>query len=228
MTAKKAVIISTSQATYPNSGDKIGVWAEELMAPYYVFAEAGYDVTIASIKGGEIPVDEASLQGDFKTADVTKFWADDIKMKLLKESVALDSISGKEYDIVFVPGGHGIMFDGPGNKKLAAVLTEAYASGKVIAAVCHGPAGMVDATGSDGKSVFNGKRVTGFCNTEEEAVGKTDKVPFLLEDRMKALGGKYEKKGDWNDFSITDGRLVTGQNPQSSASTARKAVEAAK
>ncbi|KAL0019118.1 hypothetical protein WJX79_001262 [Trebouxia sp. C0005] len=203
MPSKKAVIISTSQATYPNSNDKTGVWAEELVAPYYVFTNAGFDVTVASIKGGQIPVDEASLQGDFKTADVSRFWGDDSKMQLLKESVALASISGKEYDIVFVPGGHGIVFDGPGNKKLASVLTEAYSSGKVVGAVCHGPA-------------------------EEEAVGKTDKVPFLLEDRMKALGGKYEKKGDWSDFCLRDGQLVTGQNPQSSASTAKLCVEASK
>lgn len=228
MGGKKAVIISTSQATYPNSSEKTGVWAEELVAPYYVFKSAGFDVTVASIKGGQIPIDDNSLQGDFKTADVTKFWGDDSKMQLLKESVALESISGKEYDIVFVPGGHGIVFDGPGNKKLASVLTEAYAAGKVVGSVCHGPAGILEATGPDGKSIVSGKKVTGFCNTEEEAVGKTNKVPFLLEDRMKALGGKYEKKGDWADFSLQDGRLITGQNPQSSASAAKLCVEASK
>jgi len=228
MVAKKAIIISTSHDRYPSgSDDQIGVWAEELVAPYYVFTQAGYDVTVASIKGGKIPVDPNSLQGDFKTEDVKKFWADDSKMKLLEESVALESISGKEYDIVFVPGGHGIVFDGPGNKKLASVLSDAYAAGKVVGSVCHGPAGLVDAVAPDGKPLVSGKRVAGFSNTEEEAVGKTKLVPFLLEDRLQELGGNYEKKGDWAEFAIKDGRLVTGQNPQSSAKAAKYCLEAA-
>lgn len=227
MPGKKALIISTSQERYPNSDETTGVWAEELVAPYYVFENAGFDVTVSSIKGGQIPIDDNSMQGDFKTADVKKFWADESKMQLLKESVALASISGKEYDIIFVPGGHGIAFDGPGNKKLASVLTEGYGAGKVIGSVCHGPCGIIEAVGPDGKSIINGKKVTGFCNTEEEEVGKTGKVPFLLEDRMKALGGKYEKKGNWADFSLRDGNLITGQNPQSSASAAQLCVEAA-
>lgn len=228
MVAKKALIISTSQDQYPDDKSmSIGTWAEELVSPYYVFSQAGYDVTIASVKGGKIPVDSASLQGDFKTADVKKFWADDSKMKLLEESVALESVSGKEYDIVFLPGGHGIVFDGPGNKKLANVLSEAYAAGKVVGAVCHGPAGLVDAVGPDGKPLVSNKRVAGFSNTEEEAVGKTKLVPFLLEDRLKELGGKYEKTGDWAEFAIKDGRLVTGQNPTSSTKTAKYCVEVA-
>mmetsp|Transcript_69534 Transcript_69534/g.220133 ORF Transcript_69534/g.220133 Transcript_69534/m.220133 type:complete len:227 (+) Transcript_69534:461-1141(+) len=222
---KSVLIVSTSHEPLGDVADKkTGLWAEELMGPYYVLTEAGFDVTVASVKGGKIPIDAGSLGDNFKTDAVKKFMGDAAKMKLIEESVALSAATA-DYDAIFLPGGHGTCWDFVGNAPLAGLVSKMFGAGKVVGAVCHGPMGLVDVK-VDGKSIVSGKKVTGFTNTEEEAVGLTKVVPFLLEDKLKELGGLYEKSGDWSDFAVRDGNLITGQNPQSSVAAAKLMVEA--
>jgi len=203
-----------------------GAWLAELAEPYYIFKDAGYDVTLSSPKGGPIPIDAASLEGDFLTAEAKRFQQDDEAEQELHHTVALSSITDPaSYDIVFLPGGHGPMIDLAQDQQLGDLLTKAYAAGKVVCAVCHGPAGLVLAKDGD-KPLVAGKKVTGFTNTEEEAVGKTKMVPFLLEDRLKELGGNFERAdADWGVHVVSDGRLVTGQNPGSSTEVAKAALQ---
>jgi putative intracellular protease/amidase len=228
MAGQKVLIVCSNHNKLGDTDQVTGVWAEEVASPYYFFKDAGYDVTIASIKGGEVPIDPDSLHGDFKTPAAEEFVTSNDTQQQLRESVALASVKGTEYAAIFLPGGHGIAFDGPNNPKLAEVLTEAYKAGKVVSAVCHGPCGLVDAKNESGKSIVDGKKVTGFSNSEEEAVGKTKVVPFLLEDKLKELGGKYSKGEDWSSHVEVDGHLVTGQNPQSSEETAKAVVNVLK
>lgn len=220
---KKVLIISTSHSDKGNTGEKTGLWLEELAAPYLIFKEQGYDVTIASIKGGNISLDPNSLQGDFYTEAAKQFAENEETAKLIKESVALESVED-EYDAIYLPGGHGAVWDFPGNKKLASLLTSAYASGKIVSSVCHGPAGLLDPKDGD-KPLVSGKKVAGFSDSEEEAVGGTNIVPFLLEQKLKELGALYTKNSnDWGEYAVVDGRLVTGQNPGSSALVAKHVV----
>lgn len=209
------------------SGESItGLWAEELAAPVLMFAEKGIDFTIASIKGGEIPFDDTSLNAPYQTPDVEKFLLNDEYMKSVLESVALKDVKPEEYDAIFLPGGHGTVVDFNKSTELATLVGTMWDAGKVVAAVCHGPNGLVNAKSSSGESILKGKKVTGFSNTEEVAVGKENVVPFLLEDKLKELGGTYEKVADWNPHAVRDGQLITGQNPQSSTATAKLIVEA--
>jgi putative intracellular protease/amidase len=219
----KVLIISTSHKQLGSTGEDTGLWLGELSGPYYIFANAGFDVTVASPKGGNIPIDAASLADNYKTPSDDKFLADSSAKAAIEQSVALDSIS-EEYDAYFLPGGHGVMWDFPGNQKLAGLISSAFANGKVVSAVCHGPAGLLDATAPNGKPLVSGRKVTGFTNTEEEAVGKTQAVPFLLEDKLKEAGGLYERGDDWAPYAVVDGRLVTGQNPFSSEKVAELVV----
>lgn len=219
--------IATLHDQLGDSGQKTGLWISELAEPYYIFKEAGYDVTIASPQGGAIPIDPASLEGDYYTGEAKRFLEADDEAKLqLQNSVKLESVTEPEaYDAIFLPGGHGPVFDLALNEKLGELLTKAYAAGKVVSAVCHGPAGLVP--GKDGdKPLVSGKKVTGFSNSEERAVGKDKYVPFLLEDKLKELGGKYEAGADWQPHVVTDGRLITGQNPGSSKGVGEAVVKA--
>lgn len=219
--------IATLHDKLGDSGQPTGLWISELAEPYYVFKEAGYDVTIASPKGGAIPIDPASQQGDFYTSEAKRFLeADDEAKQSLHNSVPLDQVTEPEsYDAIFLPGGHGPVYDLAKSQKAGDILTKAYAAGKIVAAVCHGPAGLVLAKDGD-KPLVSGKKVTGFSNSEERAVGKDKYVPFLLEDKLKELGGKYECTGDWQPFVVQDGRLITGQNPASSKELGEKVVKA--
>jgi len=227
MSQKKVVIISTSANALP-SGTATGLWLEELASPYYLFKDAGFDVTVASVKGGEIPVDEASLQGDFLTPTAKKFQSDEAAIKQLKESVALASLE-EQYDAYYLPGGHGAAVDFPDNETLQKLLGAAWDNGKIVSSVCHGPIGLVNVKSpKTGKHIVEGKRVTGFSNTEEEAVGKTKEVPELLEDGLKRAGGDYSKKGDWEPYAIADGKLILGQNPSSSEQVGELVVKALK
>lgn len=222
---KGQVLIVCSNATQM-ADISTGVWLAELAEPYYAFREAGYDVTIASPTGSTITIDAASKEGDFYTAEAKRFDQDDEATQELRKNVALSSIQDPAfYDIYFVPGGHGPMVDLATDKAFGELLSKAYAAGKVVAAVCHGPAGLVLAKDGD-KPLVSGKRVTGFSNHEEEAVGKMEKVPFALETHLKELGGHYEAGPDWQPHVVTDGRLVTGQNPASSEGVATAALAA--
>lgn len=225
----KILIILTSHAVIGDTGKPTGVWFEELTTPYYAFVDAGAQVGIASIEGGKVPIDPGSIgtEGD-NPASVNRFLKDKAAMALIAASKPVAAVNAADYDAVFLPGGHGTMFDLPESRELALLLSDAWARGKVVSAVCHGPAGLVNMVDADGRPVVAGRRVAGFSNTEEDAAGLTKAVPFLLEDRLRALGGIYEKGPDFTPFARRDGNLVTGQNPQSSEEVARLVLDALK
>lgn len=214
------LIVSTSAGKL---GDlTTGSWLEEIAAPYFEFKNAGYNVTIASISGGKVPMDEASLSGDFLTDAAKKFQGDSEAVKALENTVPASEISDiSKYDAIFIPGGHGIAADGPNNPMLQKLLVNFHESGKVISSVCHGPISLTHVKLPSGKWLLEGKKVTGFSNSEETAVDKKKYMPFLIEDRLKEEGGHYSKGDDWTEHVVTDGKLVTGQNPQSSEGVAK-------
>lgn len=221
------LIIVTSAATMGQGGEPTGLWFEELATPYYAFVDEGADVTLASIKGGEAPVDPRSLEPEGGTPEsVNRFKQDEKASAALKNTKPISEVDVSKYDAVFLPGGHGTMWDLPESEALADLLTKAWADEKVVAAVCHGPAGLVNVTDENGDPLVKGRRVTAFTNSEEKAAKLYDKVPFLLEDRLKELGAEFESVGDFQPFAIVDGRLVTGQNPASSAEAAKLTLEA--
>ncbi|MFD1259213.1 type 1 glutamine amidotransferase domain-containing protein [Entomomonas asaccharolytica] len=225
----KVLIIVTSHAMMGNTGEPTGLWLEELTTPYYVLSDAGVQVEIVSIEGGKVPIDPRSMQADGKNpASVERFLKDKAAMQQIESSKKLDSVELDGYSAVFMPGGHGTMWDLPESKQLANLLTEAWQQDIVIAAVCHGPAGLVNVKDTNGKPLVAGRRVSAFTNTEEEGVGLKEKVPFLLETRIKELGANYEKGPDFKPFAVRDGNLITGQNPASSEKVAELIVETIK
>lgn len=218
---KKVLIVSTSA---DKMGDHTtGAWSEEICGPYYVFTDGGCDVTICSIAGGDIPIDAGSLAGDFKTANDTKMI--EAGCGPLKGTKKLADLDATSYDIVFFAGGHGTCVDFP-TDEVGAVVSKAFAAGKVVAAVCHGPNCFVNAKGADGEAFVKGKTITCFTDAEEGAVGLTEKVPFLLQKKLTELGAKVETTDPFGDKAVADGKLVTGQNPQSSVSCAKLALAA--
>lgn len=232
MPNRKVLIVTTSHAELGNTGHRTGVWLEELAAPYYALREAGAEVTVASIKGGEIPFDPRSTgeeQSDVPVPETARrFLADPGAMAAAKDSPSIDEVDAASFDAIFLPGGHGAMWDMPGNATLAQTVGSLFDAGKIVSAVCHGPAGLVSAKRRDGRPVVDGKRVNCFTNAEEEAVGLTDVVPFLLETRLRELGGRFEGASDWQPFAVGDRNLITGQNPMSSELVARNVIEALK
>lgn len=222
---RRILLVLTSHAVKGSTGKPTGVWLEELAAPYYIFLAAGFDVDIASIAGGKVPLDPGSVEGEPPEC-VSRFLADEKAMQAIIASRSLDRISAADYDAVFLPGGHGTMWDLPESQALASLLGDAWTGGKVVAAVCHGPSGLVSAKDADGRPIIAGRNVTGFSNSEEDAVALTDVVPFLLETRLTELGGIYASGPDFQPFALRDGKLVTGQNPASSEKTAELTVEA--
>ena len=221
---KSVLIVCTSADKLETIGT--GCWAEEIAAPYYAFIEAGFSVTVASILGGEVPMDDASLNPPYLTKEAEKFILDDAAMQLVSESKPISSIDFLAYDAIFLPGGHGTCVDFPTSEPLIKGLAAAYSAGKVVSAVCHGPTGLVNVMDENGQPIVKGKKVTGFSDTEEVAVGKDHLVPFMLEARLKELGGVYSKADNWHPYAVIDGNLVTGQNPQSSKATADLVVKA--
>lgn len=215
MGAKRILIVTTSTKAYPDNGDPTGLWLEELAAPYLVWKTAGLEVDIVSVKGGEVPVDPVSLTPNSLTGQAKKYYEDESLMKLIKTTPSVKDVSG-EYDAIYLPGGHGACFDFATDKDLIALVEKFWAEGKVVSAVCHGPCGLVNVKAPNGEPIVKGKRVNGFSNSEEEGVGKTARVPFLLETELIKVGGSYEKGADWSVFVVTDGNLITGQNPMSS------------
>jgi putative intracellular protease/amidase len=213
----KILIVTTSHGQMGETGHKTGSWVEEVAAPYYILKDGGVEVAIASALGGVVPFDPNSLKDDaVKGAPAKRFLRDDAAQRAVRESHKLAGLDRALYDGVFLPGGHGVMWDLPDHADLAALLEEYDFEGKIIAAVCHGPAGFVGARQSDGRALVAGRKVTGFSDAEEKAVGLDHVVPFLLETRLRELGGLYECAAAFEPHAVRDGFLMTGQNPMSS------------
>lgn len=213
----KILMVVTSHSELPN-GHKTGLWLEEYAVPYNEFVKAGFDVITASPKGGEAPIDPRSFE-DEKAAST---YADALKQ--IKNTKPLTEIDPAPFDAIFFPGGHGPMFDLATDARVKDLLRHFVDNGKIYAAVCHGPAAFIGATTASGQPIVAGKRLTAFTNDEEREVQLDKVVPFLLADKLGSEGAKYEEAPKWSDHSVTDGKLVTGQNPQSSASTARAVI----
>jgi putative intracellular protease/amidase len=222
----KVLMILTSHDRLGDTGRPTGFWLEEFAAPYYVLRDAGIEITLASPKGGQPPVDPKSDEPGSETPAMKRFRSDPEAQRALANTVTLSSVSADDYDAVFYPGGHGPLWDLAEDRGSIALIERLAAAGKPVAAVCHGPAVLRDAKGADGAPLVKGKTVTGFSNTEEAAVGLTDVVPFSVEDTLKANGGRYSRGEDWASHAVVDGNLITGQNPASSEATARALVEA--
>ncbi|MFW2036625.1 type 1 glutamine amidotransferase domain-containing protein [Acinetobacter junii] len=216
----KILIVLTSHDQLGNTGKKTGFWLEELAAPYYTFIDSGAEVTLASPQGGQPPLDPKSNLADAQTETTHRFETDPTAMQALAQTHKLSEISVADYDAVFYPGGHGPLWDLAEDPISISLIEQAIQCGKPVAAVCHAPGVLRHVKTSDGKPLVSGKSVTGFTNTEEEAVGLTEIVPFLVEDMLKENGGHYSKVDDWQVHVQVDGLLVTGQNPASSAATA--------
>jgi putative intracellular protease/amidase len=216
----KILMVLTSHDVLGNTGRKTGFWLEEFAAPYFVFRDAGVQLTLASPKGGQPPIDPKSDLPENQTPAMARFKQDKQAQKELSETVKLASVKAEDFDTVFYPGGHGPMWDLAEDPVSIALLESFYNSGKPIALVCHSP-GVLRHVTYNGEPLVKGKRVTGFTNGEEEEVQLTHVVPFLVEDELLRLGAIFEKLKNWAPHSIVDGRLVTGQNPASSTVTAQ-------
>ena len=216
------LMVLTSHDQLGDTGKKTGFWLEEFAAPYYVFKDAGAQITLASPKGGQPPLDPSSDADDAQTDDTRRFKADKAAQQALANTAVLSSVSADGFDAIFYPGGHGPLWDLAEDKDSVALIERFAADDRPVGAVCHAPAVFRHTKGADGKPLVSGKKVTGFTNTEEEGVGLTDVVPFLVEDMLVAKGGEYRKGDDWSSFVVVDGKLVTGQNPASSAEAARQ------
>jgi len=226
MSAGRVLVLATS-ATQLLDGRSTGCWVEEVATPYLLWREKGFTVDVASVAGGAIPWDEASQSGDFFTPEAKAFMANaEAKTAITHTPSAEEVLSAgiDSYDALFLPGGHGICFDGTGDS-VKRVVEAFWAAGKVVSAVCHGPVALTTAKDANGDSIMKGRQVTGFTNAEEVAVGKEKAVPFLLEDRMKELGGDFISGPDWHPHAVASGKLITGQNPASSKRVAELVVE---
>jgi putative intracellular protease/amidase len=216
----KILMVMTSHDQLGNTGRKTGFWLEEFAAPYFVFRDAGVELTLASPKGGQPPIDPKSDLPEEQTPAMTRFKQDPSAQKALANTVRLADMKSGDFDTIFYVGGHGPMWDLVDNADSIALIESFYNSGKPVAAVCHSSAVFHRVT-YQGTVLVKGKRVTGFTNGEEETAKLTQVVPFLVEDELKRIGGLYEKAPDWQSFAITDGRVITGQNPASSTAAAR-------
>lgn len=217
----KILFALTSHDKLGNSGQKTGFWLEEFAAPYYVLADAGAQITLCSPNGGQPPLDPKSDEPGSQTEATHRFRKDAAVQKSLANTVKLSIVSAEDYDAVFYPGGHGPLWDLAEDANSISLIEAIYAAGKPVAAVCHAPAVLRHTKAPDGSSLLKGKSVTGFSNTEEAAVQLTDIVPFLLEDELILRGAKYSKADDWHPYAVTDGNLITGQNPASSELVAK-------
>jgi putative intracellular protease/amidase len=222
------LMILTSHAQLGNTGKPTGIWAEELTTPYYALKDAGFDVVLASPLGGKPPFAAGSAKDaiDDNEGSVKRFLKDSAAMVKFSVTHQAKSINAVDYSAVFLPGGHGTMWDTAEDSATAKLVSDMFNAGKPVAAVCHGPAGLVKALRADGKSILFGKKVNGFTNEEETAAGLMDVVPFHLETRMRDLGGLFENGPMWQPYAVRDGNLITGQNPQSSALVASHVVAA--
>lgn len=216
----KVLMVLTSHDQLGDTGRKTGFWLEELAAPYYAFKDAGAEIVLASPKGGQPPLDPKSNEPVFQTEQTRRFESDAQAMAQLAVTVRLDSVSQSDFDTVFYPGGHGPLWDIAEDKHSIALIEAFLAAGKPVALVCHAPGALRHAKAPNGNALVEGKKVTGFTNSEEAAVELSDIVPFLVEDELKAKGGIFSRGGDWEPYVVSDGPLITGQNPASSAPAA--------
>lgn len=220
----KILMVLTSHDQLGDTGNKTGFWLEEFAAPYYVFKDAGAEVILASPNGGHPPIDPTSDSADAQTDDTRRFKGDTETQKQLATTLKLSDITEAGFDAIFYPGGHGPLWDLAEDADSKRLIEAFAAADRPVGAVCHAPAVFRHTVSSDGKPLVSGRLVTGFTNSEEEAVGLTQIVPFLVEDMLKAAGGRYEKGADWASFVLCDGKLVTGQNPASSAEAAEQVL----
>jgi putative intracellular protease/amidase len=221
----KVLLVLTSHDELGDTGRKTGFWLEELAAPYYRFRDAGFDIVLASPKGGRPPLDPKSNEPDSQTDETRRFEADPAAMDALAHTVRLDSVSADDFDTVFYPGGHGPLWDLAEDTTSVRLIETTLRAGKPLALVCHAPGVLRHAENEDGTPLVRGKKVTGFTNSEEEGVQLTEVVPFLVEDELVRLGGDYSKGDDWAPYVLRDGLLVTGQNPASSGPAADALIE---
>jgi putative intracellular protease/amidase len=221
----KILMVLTSHDKLGNTALKTGFWLEEFASPYYIFKDQNIEVTLASPKGGNPPLDPKSEEPDFQTAATERFHKDEESQKLLANTHCLDSLNPSDFDAVFYPGGHGPLWDLAEDKNSISLLETFYQQGKPMGLVCHAPGVLRHTKREDGEPLVKGKRVTGFSNTEEEAVQLTGVVPFLLEDMLKSNQGLYNKGTDWVSYVEVDGNLLTGQNPASSEAVAKEMIK---
>ncbi|MCF7958880.1 MAG: type 1 glutamine amidotransferase domain-containing protein [Phycisphaerae bacterium] len=224
----KVLIVLTSHDELGDTGKKTGFWLEEFAGPYYYLKDAGVQVTLASPRGGQPPLDPKSKEPDFQTDDTRRFNDDQVAQNELANTAKLVKMNVDDFDAVFYPGGHGPLWDLHKDSVSIALIEGFIAAGKPVATVCHSPAVLLKARDQNGDPLVKGKKVTGFSNSEETAVGLSDVVPFLLEDQLIAMGGVYEKVEDWNSLAIVDGLIITGQNPGSSVAVAEALIKALK
>lgn len=218
----KVLFVLTSHSELGNTGEKTGFWVEEFAAPYYAMVDKGVDVTIASPKGGQPPIDPKSEAPDAQTEATKRYYADEPLKEKVAHTKVLADVKAADFDGVFYPGGHGPMWDLYSDENSIALIQDFWAAGKPVAAVCHAPSALLNVKDENGDPLVKGKKVTGFTNTEEEAVKLTDVVPYLLEDELQAKGGHYSKGADWGSYVVKDGMLITGQNPASSEEAAKE------
>ncbi|WP_312819534.1 type 1 glutamine amidotransferase domain-containing protein [Kaistella carnis] len=216
----KILFVLTSHDQLGNTGEKTGFWIEEFASPYYYLVDKGVDVILASPNSGQPPIDPTSDKPENQTESTIRFKADKELQEKLSKTHKLSEVSSDDYDAVFYPGGHGPLWDLAESETSAQLIESFYNSNKPVSFVCHAPAALKHVKNTDGEPLVKGKKVTGFTNTEEELVKLTDVVPFLVEDMLKENGGIYSKKGDFEEYAIEDGLLITGQNPASSEKVA--------
>ncbi|MER2264103.1 type 1 glutamine amidotransferase domain-containing protein [Methylobacterium oxalidis] len=221
----KVLIVLTSHDQLGNTGRKTGFWLEEFAAPYYVFKDAGAELVLASPKGGKPPLDPKSNEPDFQTDTTRRFEADPEANAILAETVPLAAVTHEAVDAVFYPGGHGPMWDLAEDPASRQLIETTLGAGKPVTLVCHAPGVLRHVTTEDGAPLVRGRNVTGFTNTEEDAVELTTVVPFLVEDELKRLGGRFSKAADWQPYVVEDGLLITGQNPASSGPAAERLLK---
>ncbi|WP_300321412.1 type 1 glutamine amidotransferase domain-containing protein [Idiomarina sp.] len=221
----KVLMVLTSHDKLGDTGHKTGFWVEEFAAPYYVFVDAGVDVTLASPKGGKPPMDPNSTAPDAQTEATERLEKDSTAQHKLETTCTLDDVDPDDFDAIFYPGGHGPLWDLTNNEQSIKLIEHFWSKGKPVSAVCHAPAVLLNAKTPSGDPIVQGRTVTGFSNTEEAAVELTDVVPFLLEDELTAKGGHYRKVDDWQAYAVQDGMLITGQNPASSEQTAQRLLD---
>lgn len=215
-------MVLTSHDELGNTGQKTGFWVEEFAAPYYAFIDAGVEITLATPKGGQAPIDPTSTLEDFQTSATERFDGDKEAQAKIATTVKLSSLNEADFDGVFYPGGHGPLWDLTDNTYSITLIESFLKAGKAVATVCHASAALLNVKQASGEFAIKGKAVTGFTNSEEEAVQLTEVVPFLLEDELIKRGGEYQKAEDWHAFAVQDGLIITGQNPASSALAAEK------